>query len=176
MNRRRNPIKSCHWDLKWMWLIHFPAIYRFCDYQTWRNKTPLVSTCEFLQQRAIMIYFLRNEGRDSRRGWFDATGSFHSGHLSLGIRPPRSGLRMQINVSFLSKTWWRIWKAAVCHSRTVTLSAAKQLNYKRGNGSYFKGHLGKKILFLEYFSCKNWDWTLDVMPKQIQLNFTYWQV
>lgn len=100
---------------------------------------------------------------------FDPTASscFHSGHPRSGQiiicclggsraagsvpNPLRSGLWMQITLSFLSNTSQRkpIPKAAVWRGRTVRLNAAKWLNYKKGNSSNFKGHLGKMMLFLK---------------------------
>lgn len=127
--------------------------YRFSDYQTCSSQnenstSPPFSTVlhptNFWQLIRKIIYFPRKEWRDARRGlvwsgsqlvfslrppeeWTD----YHrlSGRTSVS-NPLRSGLWMQIKLSFLSNTLWRkpIPKAAVWCSRTVRLNAAKWLN------------------------------------------------
>lgn len=65
--------------------------------------------------------------------------------------PLRLGLPMQIKLSFLSNASQRkpIAKAAVWRRSTVRLNATKWFNHKRGNGSSFKGHLIKMMLFMK---------------------------
>lgn len=115
------------------------AIYRYCDYQTCSLKNenlPLADHCSptvsfWLQSPQKLFIF-----QDGGDGLFDPTASFHSGHPGSGQMiigflggsvPPRSGLWMQIKVSFLSGALWRkpISNAAAWHCRTVGLNAAK---------------------------------------------------